>query len=227
MFLFKPILVLADCVLKLLYEGCHVAHSWKLRLKVGVQSWLGDYWIVMLVSLLVELVQQCKEWMGIVRCSLPAVPASITCTSISTSLISRFSATGSTWAICTWVTAIVLTWVSSLEWIEQLILVVDKLVKLVLVKIVGRVEAIVAAITLTSFDNIWTADKDNRNKLEWRVDREVVVFGAMFIQLRQASVVDEWLGVVQGKHLGSFSLLIFFNLYSILAHSRRVSVLLF
>ena len=72
-----------------------------------------------------------------------------------------------------------------------MILVVDKLVKLVLVKIVGRVEAIVAAITLTSFDNIWTADKDNRNKLEWRVDREVVVFGAMFIQLRQASVVDE------------------------------------
>lgn len=121
--------------------------------------------------------------MRVVRCSLPTVSASVARTAISAPSITRVSTSRSTRSVSSRVTTVILTRITSFEWVEKLILIVDELLKLVLIKVVGGVETIIAAFALSSFDHIWTAHEDYRNKLERRVNRVNVIFSAMVLQL--------------------------------------------
>lgn len=63
--------------------------------------------------------------------------------------------------------------------------------QLVLVEIVGGVEAIEAALAVTAFDHVGAADEDDRDELERCVYRIHLVLRHLVFELRQAPVVAQ------------------------------------
>ena len=64
-----------------------------------------------------------------------------------------------------------------------------KLTNLVLIEVVGWVKAVIPTLTVTTSDNIWTGDKNNRNELERCVDCFDLIIGDLVFELSQTSVV--------------------------------------
>ena len=134
---------------------------------------------VLHVTLLIKLIQQSQKWMWVIGSCLPTIAVGIASTAATTSTIARLStarsaSTASTLRTSTVVVAGVAS--LSLERIQKLTLITDKLLQLILVKIVCGVEAIVAAFAFASLHNSRATHQHNRNKLKWCINSIQIIF---------------------------------------------------
>lgn len=67
----------------------------------------------------------------------------------------------------------------------------NKLRELVLVKVIGWIEAIEPALATLASHNIWTAHKDDRNELEWGAQSVDLVVRNLVFELGETSVIAE------------------------------------
>lgn len=74
---------------------------------------------------------------------------------------------------------------------------------MILVKVIGWIEPIMATQTLLALDYIRAAHKDNGNELEGSIDKVDFVVGFLFFDLRSVtSVVGKGLRMVKGDYFG-------------------------
>jgi len=98
---------------------------------------------------------------------------------------------------------VVLTRFFLFEHIKNLWLIIDEWRKLILIEIVGWIEAIVATQALLALYYIWAAHENNRNKLEGSIDKVNFIISFLLFNLRSmTSIIGKGFRMMKWHYFG-------------------------